>query len=106
MKVCFFKQSDCFAMIRKKMPVTSYPFQVTGNRQHCNNDVNSLKSLFHQLQFLNNIGSAAQFINTPQYITDINTNGAVQIFIKSQLMTQRFIVAIESKAQSIHHCHL
>lgn len=29
MKVCFFKQLNCFAMIRKKLPVASYQFQVT-----------------------------------------------------------------------------
>lgn len=57
-----------------------------------------ISGLFHQLQFLDNIGSAAQFVNTPEHIADVDTDSAVQVFIKSQFVAQRFVVAVKCKA--------
>ncbi len=42
--------------------------------------------LMYYFQFINNIFSSAQFVNAPEYISDIYTNGAVKVFIKLDFM--------------------
>ena len=44
------------------------------------NDV--IYELTHQFELVDNICSAAQFVNAPQNVADIHVNGPVQIFIK------------------------
>jgi hypothetical protein len=60
--------------------------------------------LLHHLQLVDNICSASEFINTPEHIANININGAIQVFVKCDLMTQRFIVPIECQADQFSFC--
>ena len=56
--------------------------------QICNGSyLNYLCKLSYQLQFINDIFCTAQFINTPQHITYIYTNGTVKVLVKCYLMT-------------------
>src|SRR5690606_36682857 len=53
--------------------------------------------LFNQLEFADDMARSAKFINTPQYITNIHINGAVQVFVKREFVTEGFIVSIKSE---------
>ena len=58
-----------------------------GTAELSNGFIKFSDKLFHQLQFLDNILRTAQFVNTPKHITNVDTNGAVKIFVESNLMT-------------------
>lgn len=59
------------------------------------------KGLFHQLQLIDNIAGATELVDAPEYITHIHTDGAVEVFIKSNFMTEGFVVAIEGQANQV-----
>lgn len=60
-----------------------------------------ITSLFNQFQFIDKVFGAAQFVDAPQNIPDVDTDGPVQILIKSDLMTQGFIIAVKSQSDQI-----
>ena len=49
--------------------------------------LNDQNDLFLQIQLLDDVACAAQLIDTPKHIANVDIDGAVQVFVKSDLMT-------------------
>ena len=55
--------------------------------------------LSYQFQFVDDIAGTTQFINTPQHIPYVYTNGTVKVLIKGDFMTKRFVVSVECQSE-------
>lgn len=51
-----------------------------------------------ELQLANDILPAAEFVDAPEYVADVNADGAVQVFIEGDLVAEGFVVAVEGQA--------
>ena len=61
----------------------------------------ALLKLFNELQLFNDIVGTAQFINAPQHIADVYIDSTVEVFIESQFVAERFVVAVESQTDQL-----
>ena len=53
----------------------------------------------YQFQLVDDVFCTAKFIYAPKHIPDVHVDGTIQVFVKCNLVAERFVVAIESEAQ-------
>ena len=60
-----------------------------------------LTTLPHQLQFVDDIAGATQFVDAPQYIPNIYTDGSVEVLVEGDFMAEGFVISVKSQANQI-----
>ena len=50
-------------------------------------------------EFLDDVTRATELVDDEEYIAYINTDGPIEVLIKRNLMTQRFVVSVEGEPQ-------